>query len=72
MPRSGCGQREKEGRQEQLLPQEWLLIEWPEGEDEPTRYWLSTEDKDIPRIELIRKAKLRWRIERDYQDLKQE
>jgi len=62
----------KEGRQEQLLPQEWLLIEWPEGEDEPTRYWLSTEDKDIPRIELIRKAKLRWRIERDYQDLKQE
>ena len=28
-------------------PEEWLLIEWPEGEDEPTKYWLSTLPQDI-------------------------
>ena len=53
-------------------PEEWLLIEWPEGEDEPTKYWLSTLAKDISFRRLIDIAKLRWRIERDYQDLKQE
>lgn len=53
-------------------PVEWLLIEWPEGKEAPTKYWLSTEDEDIALEELVRKAKLRWRIERDYQDLKQE
>lgn len=51
---------------------EWLLIEWPEGDEEPTKYWLSTEPEDTPLPELVRKAKLRWRIERDYQELKQE
>ena len=53
-------------------PEEWLLIEWPEGEDEPTKYWLSTLAKDISFRRLIDIAKLRWRIERDYQELKQE
>src|ERR1700674_2558518 len=53
-------------------PEEWLLIEWPEGEYEPTKYWLSTLAKDISFRRLIDIAKLRWRIERDYQDLKQE
>src|SRR3954447_21156392 len=52
--------------------QEWLLIEWPEGEKEPTKYWLSTLPDDIDFERLIELAKLRWRIERDYQDLKQE
>ena len=52
--------------------QEWLLIEWPEGEDAPTKYWLSTLPKNIPFRDLVDTAKLRWRIERDYQDLKQE
>jgi SRSO17 transposase len=52
--------------------QEWLLIEWPEGEDGPTRYWLSTLPKSIPFRDLVDAAKLRWRIERDYQELKQE
>jgi SRSO17 transposase len=53
-------------------PEEWLLIEWPEGEKEPTKYWLSNLPKDIAFRELVDMAKLRWRIERDYQELKQE
>ncbi len=51
---------------------EWLLIEWPEGEHEPTKYWLSTLPQNIPFRNLVDAAKLRWRIERDYEDLKQE
>jgi SRSO17 transposase len=51
---------------------EWLLIEWPEGEDAPTKYWLSTLPKSIPFRDLVDAAKLRWRVERDYQELKQE
>lgn len=53
-------------------PEEWLLIEWPQGEDEPTKYWLSTLPQDITLRHLVDIAKLRWRIERDYQELKQE
>jgi len=51
---------------------EWLLIEWPESEDEPTKYWLSTLPQNIPFCDFVDAAKLRWRIERDYQELKQE
>lgn len=53
-------------------PQEWCLIEWPAGEAEPTKYFLSTLPANISRRALVNTAKLRWRIERDYQDLKQE
>jgi SRSO17 transposase len=53
-------------------PEEWLLAEWPEGEDEPSRYWLSTLPADTELSALVDLAKLRWRIERDYEDLKQE
>jgi SRSO17 transposase len=53
-------------------PQEWLLIEWPKGEKEPTKCWLSTLADDIAFHDLVDSAKLRWRIERDYQELKQE
>jgi len=53
-------------------PEQWLLIEWPKGEPEPTKYFLSTLPADTPMKALVRIAKLRWRIERDYQDLKQE
>lgn len=53
-------------------PQEWLLIEWPKGEKEPTKYWLSTVPETIAFDRLVYFAKLRWRIERDYQELKQE
>ena len=56
----------------ELISQEWLLIEWPEGEAEPTKYWLSTLPANISFRELVDFAKLRWRIERDYQELKQE
>jgi SRSO17 transposase len=54
------------------LSPEWLLVEWPEGEAEPTKYWLSTLPEDISFQQLVDLAKLRWRIERDYQELKQE
>lgn len=53
-------------------PEEWCLIEWPAGEPEPTKYFLSTLPENISRRALVNTAKLRWRIERDYQDLKQE
>ncbi len=56
----------------ELLSQEWLLIEWPEGEAEPTKYWLSTLPSNIGFRQLVDFAKLRWRIERDYLELKQE
>ena len=56
----------------ELISQEWLLIEWPEGEAEPTKYWLSTLPANIGFRQLVDFAKLRWRIERDYQELKQE
>jgi len=52
--------------------EEWLLIEWPEGEAEPDHYWLSTLPADISFERLVDQAKLRWRIERDYLELKQE
>jgi SRSO17 transposase len=53
-------------------PEEWLLVEWPEGEDAPAKYWLSTLPAGTPIATLVDTAKLRWRIERDFQDLKQE
>jgi SRSO17 transposase len=53
-------------------PEEWLLIEWPKGETAPTKYWLSTLPNTISFRRLVDLAKLRWRIERDYQELKQE
>jgi SRSO17 transposase len=53
-------------------PEEWLLIEWPRGEPAPTKYWLSTLPETLPVADLVRLAKLRWRIERDYQELKDE
>jgi SRSO17 transposase len=53
-------------------PEEWLLIEWPEGEKEPTKYWLSTLPSNISFHRLVNYAKLRWLIERDYEELKQE
>lgn len=56
----------------ETLSPEWLLIEWPEGEKEPTKYWLSTLPENVSLERLVDLAKLRWRIERDYQELKQE
>jgi hypothetical protein len=53
-------------------PEEWLLIEWPRGEKEPTKYWLSTLPPSTKLKALIKMAKHRWIIERDYEELKQE
>ncbi|SRR5579883_745876 len=50
----------------------WLVYEWPSDEDEPTKFWLSTLPAKTPLKQLVRLAKLRWRVERDYQELKQE
>jgi SRSO17 transposase len=49
---------------------EWLLAEWPREEPEPTKFWLSTMPSDTSVEQLVRLAKLRWRIERDYEELK--
>jgi SRSO17 transposase len=52
------------------LPECWLIAEWPPGKAEPTDYWLSNLPADTPLRELVRLAKIRWRIEHDYRELK--
>jgi SRSO17 transposase len=52
--------------------EEWFLAEWPEGEDEPTKYWLSTLPEATSLEDLVATARLRWRVERDFEELKQE
>ena len=52
------------------LPACWLLAEWPREAEEPSGYWLSTLPKDTPLEELVRLAKIRWRAEHDYRELK--
>lgn len=56
----------------QPWPEEWLLVEWPAGEAEPTKYWLSNLPPRTALKRLVHVAKARWLIERDYQELKQE
>lgn len=56
----------------ELARQEWLLIEWPEDEAEPVKYWLSNLPADTRLEDLVEISMMRWRIERDYQELKQE
>ena len=60
-------QRDEDG----VLPERWLLAEWPEGKDEPVKYWLSNLPADTPLTTLVHLAKLRWRVEHDYRELKQ-
>src|SRR3954447_325282 len=52
------------------LPAVGLLAEWPPEAAEPTDYWLSSLPADTPLAELVRLAKIRWRIEHDYRELK--
>jgi SRSO17 transposase len=59
-------------RGEARFAEETLLIEWPEDEAAPTKFWLANAAHDMPLRNLVDLAKLRWRIERDYEDLKQE
>jgi SRSO17 transposase len=56
--------------QDGSLPGCWLLAEWPPEADEPAGYWLSNLPEDTPIAELVRLAKIRWRIEHDYRELK--
>ena len=60
-------QRDNDG----VLPERWLLAEWPPGKDEPVKYWLSNLPTDTPITTLAQAAKLRWRVEHDYRELKQ-
>jgi SRSO17 transposase len=62
----------RDHQRDELRPEQWALIEWPEGHKEPMKYWLSTQPKDISLERMVLQAKMRWRIERDYQDLKQD
>jgi SRSO17 transposase len=56
----------------ELPAEEWLLIEWPSEESEPTKYWLATLSADTTLADLVKSAKHRWIVERDYEELKQE
>jgi SRSO17 transposase len=59
--------------EQRLAPrEEWLVIEWPEGADKPTDYWLSNLSANAPHERLARLARLRWMIELDYRQLKGE
>ena len=48
------------------------MYEWPPEEEEPTKFWLATLPANVSLKQLVRLAKLRWRVERDYQEMKQE
>ena len=52
------------------LPDCWLIAEWPPGEPEPVKYWLSNMDAGTPLKTMVRLGKIRWRIEHDYRELK--
>lgn len=65
-----AGKRIRQAHRGQILPVCWLLAEWPPGEAEPTKYWLSTLPADTPLPRLVRLAKIRWRVEHDYRELK--
>jgi SRSO17 transposase len=62
----------RDQRRSEPRPEEWLLVEWPKGAAEPAKYWLSNLPPRTALRELVRTAKARWLIERDYQELKQE
>jgi len=50
----------------------WLLYSWPVGEPAPVKYWLSSLPETTSLKRLVFLAKLRWRVERDYQEMKGE
>jgi SRSO17 transposase len=52
------------------LPVGWLLAEWPAGKHAPTDYWISNLPADTPIERVVALAKLRWRVEQDYRELK--
>ena len=62
----------RDDQRSELRPEQWALFEWPDGHKEPLKYWLSTLPGDMSIERMVLDAKMRWRIERDYQDLKQD
>ena len=62
----------REGYVEEPPHEEWLIAEWPEGSEGPTGYWLSNLPADVEPERLARLARLRWKIELDYRQLKGE
>jgi SRSO17 transposase len=67
---ANVGLRNRANREGAELPLAWLLCEWPAGEEEPIKYWLASLPAETSLPELVRLAKLRWRIEHDYRELK--
>lgn len=67
---ANVGLRRRASREGSELPIAWLLCEWPEEAEEPVKYWLSNLPEDTPLERLVDLAKLRWRIEHDYRELK--
>ena len=68
LPHCACGRRTLA----RARAEEWLLIEWPRTEAKPVHYWLCTLPASTPLKHLVATAMGRWRIERDYQELKSE
>ncbi|MCX4722421.1 IS701 family transposase [Streptomyces sp. NBC_00963] len=66
-----AGREIRQAVQGPQLPECWLLAEWPANEPEPVQFWLSDLPTDTPLTTLVRLAKLRWRIEHDYREMKQ-
>lgn len=64
--------RVRAAHRDRARDEEWLIIEWPEDADEPAHYWFSNLPKSLPWQAMIDTVMGRWRIERDYQELKQE
>jgi SRSO17 transposase len=64
---ANVGLRRRHGAE---LPLAWLLCQWPRGEAEPVKYWLANLPPETTLPDLVRLAKLRWRIEQDYRELK--
>ena len=72
-PRTADAKTSAMARGAQVPPrEEWLIAEWPDGRDEPTDYWLSNLPADTEPERLARLARLRWKIELDYRQLKGE
>jgi SRSO17 transposase len=67
---ANVGLRSRASREGAELPVRWLLCEWPEGAEEPVKHWLSNLPEQTPLGQLVGLAKLRWRIEHDYRELK--
>jgi SRSO17 transposase len=70
LPVRPAAQAHRRAHRGQDLPVRWLIVQWPPDQPEPTRYWLSDLPATIPEPILVRLAKLRWRIEHDYRELK--